>query len=264
MVVSDCNISSGQLVISMALPMASRNCAEHTIYHSANETLYTATATRRRSTLISSLDVNRHRQMRITRRSSVFGTNGDKLTSLRLSSHQSATSPFLALPAEIRNQVYTSLFLDDPPRIRPEYEIPSILRTCRQIYYEALGLYYTSTPFRCLDEDSAVSWLSTIPPKYLDMIPEVRYDTRWIIFVTPYIPVPGAECWLFQNLLRKLGDRGQCDVQTLLTSPSGHDDAKKNSGTGRLRISYYRKGDPGSGVVWTDKPGLIEIVNASR
>lgn len=132
----------------------------------------------------------------------------DHLTTSSTSAPSAQTikpSRLLSLPPELRNEIYNNLF---PPssegsveRIKPGYELPGLLLTCKQVHAECMGLYYSNSIFRCLDEDSAVSWLTNLPRKWLDMIEEVRYDTRWIIFMTPFIPVPGAECWLFQNLV---------------------------------------------------------------
>ena len=114
----------------------------------------------------------------------------------------STKSRLLSLPPELRNAVYTALFAPgEVERIKPGYTIPPFLLTCKQVYAEATGVYYSHSIFRCLEEDSAVSWLTHLPRKWLDRIQEIRYDTRWIIFVTPFIPVPGAERWLFQNLV---------------------------------------------------------------
>ncbi|KAK4494829.1 hypothetical protein PRZ48_014185 [Zasmidium cellare] len=168
-------------------------------------------------------------------------------------------SKFLSLPPELRNEIYTALF---PPssegsvqRIKPGYELPGLLLSCKQIHAECMGLYYSNSIFRCLDEDSAVSWLSNLPRKWLDMIEEVRYDTRWIIFMTPFIPVPGAECWLFQSLVKRLSERG-FDINQLGTriGPDGVE-----LGDGKLKVSFYGSG----GVKWTDKPGLIDTVRGA-
>lgn len=111
-------------------------------------------------------------------------------------------SHFLSLPPELRNEIYSALF---PPqnveRIKPDYAFPGFLLANKQIASEATGLYYANTIFRCLDEASAVDWLTTLPSKWLNLVEEVRYDTRWIIFETPFIPVPGAEGWLYRELV---------------------------------------------------------------
>ncbi|EME40644.1 hypothetical protein DOTSEDRAFT_103251, partial [Dothistroma septosporum NZE10] len=165
-------------------------------------------------------------------------------------------SRFLKLPAEIRNVIYADLFQDQEERIRPDYTLPGFLTSCKQIYTEAIGLFYNLTTFRCLDEDSTVSWLTNLPKPHLDLVPEVRYDTRWIVFIRPMIPVPGVECWLFQGLLKRLGQRG-FDVNQLGQKVGADGEP---TGEGKVKISYYGRAIGGSGVVWTDKPGLVEDV----
>ncbi|KAK4618035.1 hypothetical protein CLAFUW4_12211 [Fulvia fulva] len=169
---------------------------------------------------------------------------------------QEPKSPFLKLPAEIRNVIYTDLFQDQEARIRPDYTLPGLLTSCKQLYTEAIGLYYNLTTFRCLDETSTISWLIHLPRPFLDLVPEVRYDTRWIVFVTPMIPVSGVEGWLFQGLVAKLKEGG-FDVHQL-GQKVGEDG--EVVGEGKLKISYYGRGSGASGVEWTDRPGLIEEV----
>jgi len=65
-----------------------------------------------------------------------------------------ATAPLLSIPAELRNQIYEYLLVDDRP-VQVEYGVESpaskvtsfkgssaIIRTCRQIYHEAIGVLY--------------------------------------------------------------------------------------------------------------------------
>ena len=65
-----------------------------------------------------------------------------------------ATAPLLSIPAELRNQIYEYLLVDDQP-VQVEYGVespaskitsftgsPAIIRTCRQIYHEAIGVLY--------------------------------------------------------------------------------------------------------------------------
>lgn len=158
----------------------------------------------------------------------------------------------MTLPPEIRNEIYTALFKDEIQRIKPEYSLPGILSACRQTYTEAIGLFYSISVFRCLDEDSTVSWLVALPQEISFLITEMRYDTRWMIFVRPFIPVPGAECWLFQNLVSRLAERG-FDLHAW--------NGESKEGEGRVKVSWYQ-GGKGGGIRWTDKPGLIEIIQA--
>ncbi|EME78834.1 uncharacterized protein MYCFIDRAFT_83816 [Pseudocercospora fijiensis CIRAD86] len=228
---------------------------------------------RRRSSIVAGLDIEEFRQAKARRqcitnikcesraeeesepkKSTVPSPNPQLQTSKQ-------TSPFLTLPAELRNKIYTSLFESSgPPLIKPTYTLPNLLWSNRQIFSEAIGLYYTtSPPFRCLDETSTISWLTTLPKQFLDAIPEIRYDTRWIIFVTPLIPVPGAEGWLFRALIEKLEGRGVGVCERGLV---GRRNEVGEWREGKLKISYYSKrlGCKENGIFWTDKVGLVESV----
>lgn len=78
----------------------------------------------------------------------------------------------------------------------------------------------------------------------------MRYDARWIIFVTPFIPVPGAECWLWVEFVRKARERG------VVVEGEG-----RVFGEGVWRVSFY-DGRGGGGVRWTgaERVGLIGAV----
>lgn len=140
--------------------------------------------------------------------------------------------------------IYVALFTSETQRIRSQYNLPGLLTVNKQIHHEAIAMYYATSLFRCLDEDSTVYWLVRLPSRYRELIQEVRYDTRWIIFVRPYIPVPGAEGWLWLNLCRRLEAQG-VDVEAF-------------GKAGRLKISHYRAGEGGGDIVWTDRPGPMD------
>lgn len=161
----------------------------------------------------------------------------------------STTQPFrfLALPPELRNKIYTHLFQCTKPLVKPTYTLPGLLLANHQIHAEALGLYYSTSTFRCLDEASTINWLCCLSKEKLGLLREVRYDTRWIIYKTPFIPVPGAECWLWVELGRKLKEKG--------IALEGENSAV---GNGVMQVSFYA-GEEGQ-VRWTDKMGLIETV----
>lgn len=204
------------------------------------------------------------------RRSSVrpqgFRPTVDSTTSMP-STSESTTSRLLALPPELRNLIYSHLFNEENVQlIKPAYRFPGLLLANKKIYTEATSFFYSASTFRCLDEDSTVAWLSNLPLQWLKLIPEVKYDTRWIIFVTPVIPVPGAEVWLYRSLVRRLEEKG-FDLSVFEESRrerveegwAGEVGEEEARGTGKLKISYYQ-GGKGGGIRWTDKPGLIEVV----
>lgn len=211
---------------------------------------------RRRSSTLAGLVIDELRQTKTCRKFAVIGSTSMQPNQRHVSKMPRAPNRFLSLPAELRNRIYELLFESEIPLIKPTYTLPGLLVSCKKIYAEAIGLYYSTTPaFRCLDEASAVSWLTALPKQCLDLVKEVQYDTRWIVFVTPLIPVPGVECWLFQNLLNKLQQRHlDVDGSGLLR------DREAGVG-GKLKVSFYRKGAEGNGIVWTDKPGLIGPVS---
>lgn len=120
-----------------------------------------------------------------------------------------------------------------------------------------------------------MKWLVNLPERYRSMLKEVRFDTRWIIFSTPFIPVPGAELWLVGELVGKLEKRGFDCERWLFREDVGsgraeeEDEEEPENGvtttTGKLKCSFYRRGGGGQegAIVWTDKPGLIESVTAA-
>ncbi|PIA88803.1 hypothetical protein CB0940_06991 [Cercospora beticola] len=250
--------------------------------HSQSQDPQSYNRSRRRSSTLANLsDTEETHPPKSRRRSSALNTT--LLSQLRLTQRQKPlTSRLLTLPAELRNQIYITYFThptyseDCPPRIRPSYTLPPLLKTCRQIYNEAIGLYYSATPaFRCLDEDSTVKWLVNLPERWRGMLKEVRFDTRWIIFSTPFIPVPGAELWLVGELVGKLEKRG-FDCERWLfregegsgrveDGEEGGEEEEVTTTTGKLKCSFYRRGGGGQegAIIWTDKPGLIESVTAA-
>ena len=79
---------------------------------------------------------------------------------LKLTKHiQQSTSPFFQqFPSEIRHQIYSYLLVSDDPiqdgqpktgSVSPKYDIhPNILRTCRDVYNEALPILYEDNVFQ--------------------------------------------------------------------------------------------------------------------
>ncbi|KAF7193311.1 hypothetical protein HII31_05405, partial [Pseudocercospora fuligena] len=77
------------------------------------------------------------------------------------------------------------------------------------------------------------------------------------IFSTPLIPVPGAEGWLFRQLVERLEGKG-FEVDELVGG------REENGGwrEGRLKVSFYsqRLGSKENGILWTNKLGLVGSV----
>lgn len=101
---------------------------------------------------------------------------------------QQDDSRLTRLPAELRNRIY-ELALPDTiiiPRRRPKMGIPcnkvcapGLLLTCKQIYQEAIGLYYSSTSFWFKIPDDFARWARIIGIKKLKVI-------RKIVLMVPY------------------------------------------------------------------------------
>lgn len=48
--------------------------------------------------------------------------------------------------------------------------------SCKQVYEEAIGIYYETTTFAFTDPTAGENWLFTIPCQYLVAISKVRFD----------------------------------------------------------------------------------------
>jgi len=63
-------------------------------------------------------------------------------------------SPLLELPPELRNRIYSDVLVQattvhvTTTTAKPNWNVPSLLHTCRQIRSEASGIYYSSNTFR--------------------------------------------------------------------------------------------------------------------
>lgn len=106
-------------------------------------------------------------------------------TELKMTSNPEQISPLLRLPPELRNRIYHSLFC---PR-GGEQEIfeltetslsPALLCTSRQIRAECTGIFYANTILQFNEPSVLILRLTTLSPKIIDLIPEIRYDTSEI------------------------------------------------------------------------------------
>lgn len=91
-------------------------------------------------------------------------------------------SPLLKLPAELRNRIYHEALAGSSPspnifHLSKESMEPPLLTTSRQIRTEASGIFYANTILQFNDPAVCVRRLSTLPPKSVELIPELRYDT---------------------------------------------------------------------------------------
>lgn len=91
----------------------------------------------------------------------------------------SSKSPLLGLPAELRNHIYSAILASERPSFRLEHGHmePAHLSTCRQIRSEFSGIFYANTTLEFGDPDVCVRKLSSMSPKLVGLIQELRYDT---------------------------------------------------------------------------------------
>jgi hypothetical protein len=151
-------------------------------------------------------------------------------------------SQFLRLPGEIRNQIYTYTFECTEQKIEPGYRLPGLLTACRKTYSEALHLYYYLTPaFRCLHEDSTVSWLRNLSRENVKLLRQLRYDAMWIILTKTHTQNTDQECNLYRSLLKRL------------------EESRVDLGGLTWLVSFYLPfGAKGRGEIrWTDKPDVV-------
>ncbi|KAK5121503.1 hypothetical protein LTR85_005336 [Meristemomyces frigidus] len=98
-------------------------------------------------------------------------------------------SPFLGLPAELRNRIYrAALIIPEPvdielPRSQdsPGWQAPGLLQTCRTIRAEALAIYYTNNTFLGTVQgpgftQTLVPWLRAMGVEQRRMIRAIRPD----------------------------------------------------------------------------------------
>ncbi|GIZ41462.1 hypothetical protein CKM354_000476500 [Cercospora kikuchii] len=92
-------------------------------------------------------------------------------------------SPFLLLPPELRNEICHELFESQQREIfhlREGHMQPAILATCRQLRSECSGIFYANTTLQFNDPDVCIRRLTSLDPKHVDLVPELRYDTSEI------------------------------------------------------------------------------------
>lgn len=97
-------------------------------------------------------------------------------------------SPFLNLPAELRNWIYEALLLEPEPITvaRPplfkDWTAHPLLHTCRQIRNEGSQIYFSSNifvPYRVAEIDFMVAWLKMIGFQQYRMLRKIYLDDRY-------------------------------------------------------------------------------------
>ena len=101
-------------------------------------------------------------------------------------------SQFLRLPPEIRNMVYELVF-QDHVTMMPCYGktttigsgkiiAPGLLRTCKQVHYEALSMYYNLATFLFTRATTrrAKQWIKTIGDARVALVSNACFPTRYL------------------------------------------------------------------------------------
>ncbi|KAK3721380.1 hypothetical protein LTR37_003256 [Vermiconidia calcicola] len=89
---------------------------------------------------------------------------------------------FLALSAELRNAIYEKVFEDTTFYIgRPCSVPPPILVANKQIYYEAVMVFYRHATFTCYGTTTLTRWYNCIPTEFGSTISCIRC---WPMIVT--------------------------------------------------------------------------------
>lgn len=121
-----------------------------------------------------------------------------------------------------------------PPKSTP----PSLLLSCRQIYDEAVGIYYNIATFTGMSSAALTDWLEALPSRHVQALHDVRYHAR--AFCTAVFgswdqktAVGYAEDVLVQVINKKLQSSSMDHVR------------------GRIKASVVTKGGE---VVWTTTP----------
>jgi hypothetical protein len=124
-------------------------------------------------------------------------------TAVEATSHQnkSASSPFLRLSAELRNQIYEEAFsgtvIFDTATTTMTAPLDagySIILACKQTYIEALGLYYITHTFRFSNKSRDIAksikkrcdqWLSIIGPHNAQLVKRIELDLAPVLRTFP-------------------------------------------------------------------------------
>ena len=118
------------------------------------------------------------------------------------SAHQNQReSPFLRLPAELRNKIYGYVlggkdykspfwqaFESSQDELLRDKESLSLLSVCRQIYKETSILPFQLNTFQFEHQSDLSAWIKTLLPGQRDAIRALKYFTyiRYMLFIRPY------------------------------------------------------------------------------
>ncbi|KAF2164771.1 hypothetical protein M409DRAFT_67522 [Zasmidium cellare ATCC 36951] len=127
------------------------------------------------------------------------------------------TSPLLTLPAELRNRIWHELFA---PPTREIFHLtnghmePALLSVNHQLRTECAGIFYANTTLHFTDPQICIRRLTSLSPKNVELIPEMRFDTsetcvKATSWRTAFRELPGLdEDTKLESLRDELAKRG--------------------------------------------------------
>ena len=112
-----------------------------------------------------------------------------------ITSNNSAQSPLLKFPREVRDKIYADVFEGSVSQVDEQNTSPyggnrhrlirdgnvrggewAFIMSCKQVCEEAIGIYYEKTTFAFTDPVVGGNWLFSIPCQYLVALSKVRFD----------------------------------------------------------------------------------------
>lgn len=131
---------------------------------------------------------------------------------------QMEPSPFLRLPAELRNRIYHEVLVNGRDtelfQLANGHVTPALVRSCRRVRDESIGIWLHNTTFLFADPAICIRLLSRLDKSQIDLIREMRYDTSEICtsatsWRTAFREMPGLdEDTKLENLREQLTKRG--------------------------------------------------------
>ncbi|KAF2162492.1 hypothetical protein M409DRAFT_27115 [Zasmidium cellare ATCC 36951] len=161
----------------------------------------------------------------------------------------SQRSPFLALPSEIRNEIYAYAFEDGELEIDQQYRdrttpAPGLVFACRQTYEEGLSMYYNALSIVSKDPWILKMWLS-----YLNYLPDGH---QFKLIKRAYLDCRNRS---EQMLPLQLGQRFALNHHTQLSLDSVNGElAKIRQVRGPSLEVKVCIATPSQQLIWTDEP----------
>lgn len=94
-----------------------------------------------------------------------------------------SASPIFKLPPELRNAIYSLVFQDHTVEVVSverylKAQPPGLLITCKQLYTEAVEVYYSNVAAEGKSVDDVFDWALRMPKQYYNLVPELRIVHR--------------------------------------------------------------------------------------